>query len=158
MRKKLQGWSVTGICISKVSCDMFYRWWNRYLSDGKGGLKEKVRGRPKGSDVEDSLKNKVIKLRERYGWGPKKIVGRLKLRGYEIDSNQLGIEHMTASVRRSTICGKIEAFYKAYELESYLFKMHWSLIRYYNYTRSHGGINYLTPAEIYLKEEVQPIF
>jgi hypothetical protein len=66
---------------------MFYRWWNRYLAEGKDGLKEKVRGRSKSSDVEDSLKNKVIKLCERYEGGPKKIAGRLKLKGYEIDNN-----------------------------------------------------------------------
>jgi transposase InsO family protein len=33
-----------------------------------------------------------------------------------------------------------------------LFKEHWSFIRYYNYTRPHESLNYLTPAEIYLKE------
>jgi len=269
IKKKQQGWSVTDICISaKISRDMFYRWWNRYLAEGKDGLKEKARGRPKGSDVAGSLKNKVIKMRERYDWGPKKIAGRLKLKGYEIDNNQayriiceaglnhpiseprktwgtrrfqrehcnslwqadfklcdddnwmisylddrsrfitgsvkiwnptgenamllldravrrygiprqiltdqgtqfkpargeisafdrhcseLGIEHITASVRRPTTCGKIEAFHKAYKLESHLFNAHWSFIRYYNYTRPHEGIGYLTPAEIYLKEKV----
>ena len=269
IRKRLQGWSVTDICTSsKISRDMFYRWWNRYQTEGKDGLKEKLRGRPKGLEVEDSLKNKVIKLRERYEWGPKKIAGCLKRKGYAIDNNQayqiireaglnrpitaprktwgtkrfqrehcnslwqadfklcnddfwmisylddrsrfitgsvkiwsptgenamllldraikrfgvpkqiltdqgtqfkpargetsafdihcfeLGIEHICASVRRPTTCGKIEAFHKAYELESHLFKEHWSFIRYYNYTRPHEGINYLTPAEIYLKEKV----
>jgi putative transposase len=267
--KKLQGWSVTEICTSaKISRDMFYRWWNRYQAEGKDGLKEKLRGRPKGSDMEDSLKKKAIKLRERYEWGPNKIAGCLKLKGYAIDHNQayhviceaglnhpiseprktwgtkrfqrehcnslwqadfklcnddywmisylddrsrfitgsikiwnptgenamllldravkrygapkqiltdqgtqfkpargeisafdmhcteLGIEHITASVRRPTTCGKIEAFHKAYEVESHLFKEHWSFIRYYNYTRPHEGIGYLTPAEIYLKQKV----
>jgi putative transposase len=66
----------------------------------------------------------------------------------------LGIEHITASVRRPAIIGKIEAFLKAYEAESHLFKLHWSFIRYYNYTRPHEGLNYLTPAEIYLKNKV----
>jgi putative transposase len=65
-----------------------------------------------------------------------------------------GIEHITASVRRPTTIGKIEAFHKAYKTESHLFKWHWSFIRYYNYTRPHEALNYLTPAEIYLKEEV----
>ena len=68
------------------------------------------------------------------------------------------IEHITASVRRPTTCGKIEAFHKVYELESHLFREHWSFIRYYNYTRPHEGIGYLTPAEIYLKDQVLPIF
>jgi len=269
IRKKLQGWSVTEICTSaKISRDMFYRWWNRYQVEGNDGLKEKMKGRPKGLDVEDSLKSKVIKLRERCEWGPKKIAGCLRRKGYVIDHNQayhiiceaglnhsitaprktwgtkrfqrehcnslwqadfklcsddwwmisyqddrsrfitgsvkiwnptgenamllldravkrygvpkqiltdqgtqfkpargeisafdihcseLGIEHITASVRRPTTCGKIEAFHKAYELESHLFKEHWSFIRYYNYVRPHEGIDYLTPAEIYLKEKV----
>jgi transposase InsO family protein len=77
---------------------------------------------------------------------------------FDIHCHELGIEHITASVRRPTTCGKIEAFHKAYEMESHLFKEHWSFIRYYNYTRPHEGINYLTPAEIYLKNEVLPIF
>ena len=49
----------------------------------------------------------------------------------------LGIEHITASVR--TTCGKIEAFHKAYEAESHLFKKHWSFMLYYNYIRPHKG-------------------
>ena len=39
---------------------------------------------------------------------------------------ELGIEHITASVRRPTTIGKIEAFHKAYEAEFHLFKLHWS--------------------------------
>lgn len=269
IKKRLQGWAVTDICTSaRISRDMFYRWWNRYQAEGKEGLKEKARGRPRGIDVEDSLKSKVIKLRKRYEWGPKKIAGSLRLKGYDIDNNQaykiicqaglnrpisaprktwgttrfqreyinslwqadfklcsddywmisylddrsrfitgsmkiwsptgenamllldravrkygvprqiltdqgtqfkparggtsafrlhcseLGIEHITASVRRPTTCSKIEAFHRAYELESHLFRVHWSFIRYYNFTRPHEGIGYLTPAEIYLKQKV----
>ena len=37
-----------------------------------------------------------------------------------------GIEHITASVRRPTTTGKIEVFHKAYEVESHLFKVHWT--------------------------------
>ena len=269
VRKRLQGCSVTEICISaKISRDMFYRWWNRYQAEGKDGFKEKTRGRPKSSVVEDSLKKKVISLRGRYEWGPNKIAGCLKRKGCVINHNkayriiceaglnhpitaprktwgtkrferahcnslwqadfklcsddywmisyqddhsrfitgsvkiwsptgenamslldkavkrygvpeqiltdqgtqftpargeisafdrhcvELGIQHIMASVRRPTTCGKIEAFHKAYEVESHLFKEHWSFIRYYNYTRPHEGINYLTPAEIYLKDKV----
>ena len=67
--------------------------------------------------------------------------------------NELGIEHITASKRRPTTIGKIEAFHKAYEIESHLFNQHWSFIRYYNYTRPHEALNYLTPAEIYFKDK-----
>ena len=65
----------------------------------------------------------------------------------------MGIEHITASKRRPTTIGKIEAFHKAFEAESYVFKWNWSFIRHYNYTRPHEALNYLTPAEIYFKDE-----
>ncbi len=73
---------------------------------------------------------------------------------FAMHCQELGIEHITASVRRPTTIGKIEAFHKAYDVESHLFNQHWSFIRYYNYTRPHEGLNYLTPAEIYLKDKV----
>jgi putative transposase len=267
VRKRLRGCSVPEICTSaQISRDMFYRWWNRYREEGEEGLKGKARGRPKSSGVADSVRKKVIRLRERYEWGPNKIAGCLKRKGWVIDHNQayrviceaglnhpvtaprktwgtkrfqrehcnslwqadfklcnddfwmisyqddhsrfitgsvkvwnptgenamilldravkkyglpeqvltdqgsqftpargemsafdrhcrdLGIEHIMASVRRPTTCGKIEAFHKAYQTESHLFKEHWSFIRYYNYTRPHEAIDYLTPAEIYLKK------
>jgi putative transposase len=269
IKKRLEGRSVTDICSeAQIDRKMFYRWWNRYQTQGWNGLEEKPKGRPSLPRPDGILKEKVIKLRKRYEWGPKKIAGCLRRRGYVIDHNkayyiiceaglnhpiteprktwgtkrfqrehcnslwqadfklcsddfwmisylddrsrfitgsvkiwnptgenamllldravkrygvpeqiltdqgtqfkpargeisafdvhcsELGIEHITASVRRPTTCGKIEAFHKAYELESHLFKMHWSFIRYYNYTRPHEGIGYLTPAEIYLKNKV----
>ena len=87
---------------------MFYRWWNRYQAEGKDGLKEKMRGRPKGLDVEASLKSKVIKLRARYEWGPKKIAGSLKLKGHAIDNNQAyhiiceaGLNHPITAPRKT---------------------------------------------------------
>ena len=265
IRRKLEGRSVTDICSeAQIGRRMFYRWWNRYQTQGWAGLEEKPKGRPPGLGLDDLLKKKVIKLRTRYEWGPKKIAGYLSRKGYTVDNNQayriiceaglnhpiseprktwgtkrfvrehnnslwqadfklcdddfwmisyqddhsrfitgsvkiwnptgenaillldravrrygspkqiltdqgtqfkpargdtsefdifcnqLGIEHITASVRRPTTCGKIEAFHKAYQTESHLFKEHWSFIRYYNYMRPHEGINYLTPAEIYL--------
>jgi putative transposase len=269
VRKRLQGCSVAEICVSaQISRDMFYRWWNRYQAEGKSGFREKPRGRPKSSGLDGSLKKKVVKLRQRYGWGPSKIAGHLNHKGFiTIDHNQvyrviceaglnhpiteprktwgtkrfqrehsnslwqadfklcnddnwmisfqddhsrfitgsvkiwdptgenallllgkavkrygvpeqiltdqgtqfkparggtsefalqcqqLGIEHITASKRRPTTIGKIEAFHKAYEAESHLFNQHWSFVRYYNYTRPHEGLNYLTPSEIYFKDK-----
>lgn len=268
VEKRLQGCSVVEICTSaQISRDMFYRWWNRYQTEGRDGLKEKARGRPKSSGLDDPLKKKVIRLRQRYDWGPAKIAGHLNHKGFKVEHNrvyriiceaglnhpvtmprktwgkkrfqrehpnslwqadfklcnddywmvsfqddhsrfitgsakvwsptgenaitllekavrrfgvpeqvltdqgtqfkpargeasefdrrcrELGIEHITASVRRPTTIGKIEAFHKAYEVESYLFKEHWSFIRYYNYTRPHEALNYLTPAAIYFKDE-----
>jgi putative transposase len=269
IRKKLEGQTVSAICIqARISRKMFYYWWNRYQTEGSKGLEEKQKGRPCGPELECALKEKVIKLRKRYNWGPNKIAGHLTHKGFIIDHHQvysiicesglnhpiteprkiwgtkrferehcnslwqadfklcsddnwmisyqddhsrfitgsvkiysptgenamllldravkqygvpsqiltdqgtqfkparggtsafdlhcreIGIEHITASVRRPTTCGKIEAFHKAYEVESHLFKEHWSFIRYYNYTRPHEGLSYLTPAEIYLKGKV----
>jgi putative transposase len=252
---------------------MFYYWWSRYQEKGWAGLQEKPKGRPCRPGLGESLKDKIIKLRKRYEWGPNKIAGYLEHKGYAVDHHQvysvicdaalnhpitaprktwgtkrfqrehnnslwqadfklcdddwwmisfqddhsrfvtgsvkiwsptgenammlldkaikrygtpkqiltdqgtqfkpargeisafdrhcseLGIEHITASVRRPTTCGKIEAFHKAYEFESHLFKEHWSFIRYYNYFRPHEGIGYFTPSEVYLKmEQCNPIF
>jgi hypothetical protein len=44
----------------------------------KSGLAGKPRGRPKSSNLDDSLKEKVLKIRRRYDWGPNKIAGHLK--------------------------------------------------------------------------------
>jgi transposase InsO family protein len=83
---------------------------------------------------------------------------RGEISAFDRHCSELGIDHIMASVRRPTTCGKIEDFHKAYQTESHLFKGHWSFIRYYNYKRPHEEINYLTPSEIYLKDKVQPIF
>ena len=267
VRKRLQGCSISDICAqARISRDMFYRWWNRCQTEGKPGLEEKPKGRPRSSFVDDPVKIKIVKLRKRYGWGPNKIAGHLNHKGFCIDHNkvyhvicdadlnhpiteprktwgtkrfqrehcnslwqadfklcsddywmvsyqddhsrfitgsvkiwsptgknaillleravkqygvpeqiltdqgtqfkparggtsefarhccELGIEHITASVRRPTTTGKIEAFHKAYEVESHLFNQHWSFIRYYNYARPHESLNYLVPSEIYFKD------
>ena len=269
VRRRLENIPVTVICAqAKISRKVFYFWWNRYQAEGWNGLQEKQRGRPKRPELDGSLKKKVVKLRERYCWGPNKIAGHLKHKGFSIDHNQayriiceaglnhplsqprktwgtkrfqrkhcnslwqadfklcsddnwmisyqddhsrfitgstkiwsptgenailllekavrrygvpkqiltdqgtqfkparggtsefaivckeLGIEHITASVRRPTTIGKIEAFHKAYANEAHLFHTHWTFIRYYNHTRPHEALNYLTPATIYLKQKV----
>jgi len=77
---------------------------------------------------------------------------------FDIRCCALGIERICVSVRRPSTCGKIEAFHKAYEVEFHLFKEHWSFIRYYNCARLREGIDYLTSAEMYLKDKVWPIF
>jgi hypothetical protein len=64
---------------------------------------------------------------------------------------ELGIQHIVASKRRPTTTGKIEVFHKAYVNEAHLFIRHWAFVRYYNYTRPHDALNYLTPATIYFR-------
>lgn len=74
IKRRLEGRHVTAICSeAQIDRKMFYRWWNRYQALGWDGLEEKPRGRPKSSFVERSLRNKVIKLRERYEWDPTRL-------------------------------------------------------------------------------------
>ena len=89
IKKRLEGKPVVAICAeAQVDRKMFYRWWRRYQAQGWKGLEEKSRGRPDCLGPDDSLKEKVIKLRKRYDWGPKKIAGHLNHKGYFIDHNQ----------------------------------------------------------------------
>ena len=44
---------------------MFYRWWNRCQTEGKLGLEEKPKGRPRSIFVDDPVKIKIVKLRKR---------------------------------------------------------------------------------------------
>jgi len=109
VKKRLQGWVVTDICASvKISRDMFYRWWNRYQTLGWSGLEEKPRGRPSGPELDRALKDQIVKLHERYEWGPKKIASALRHKGYYIDNNQTykiichaGLNHPIAAPRKT---------------------------------------------------------
>lgn len=78
IKKKIEGRSVTAICSeAQIGRRMFYRWWNRYQSQGWAGLEEKPKGRPAGLGPDAVIRAKVIKLCKRYEWGPKKIAGYL---------------------------------------------------------------------------------
>ena len=64
VKKRLQGWSLSEICAcARISRTMFYRWWNRYQTEGWQGLEERPRGRPKGPEIDEELKRKIVKLR-----------------------------------------------------------------------------------------------
>ena len=63
-----------------------------------------------------------------------------------------GIDHITASIRRPSTIGKIEAFHKAYKYEAWMFATHHEFIHYWNYERPHQGIKYLYPADVYFKD------
>jgi hypothetical protein len=81
--------AVSDICAqAMISRKVFYFRWNRYHAEGWNGLKEKQRGRPHGPELDSVLRKKVVKLRERYGWGPNKIAGHLTHKGCVIDHNQ----------------------------------------------------------------------
>jgi len=81
---------VTEICAhAQISRDTFYRWWNRYQAEGLDSLKERPRGRPRGGRVSSGLRRKIVRLRKRYEWGPNKIEGYLKQRGFNVPHNRI---------------------------------------------------------------------
>jgi len=89
VEKRLEGKAVTDICSqAQIDRKMFYRWWNRYQTRRRSGLEEKPRGRPNDPEIDACLKAKVIKLRTKYEWGPKKIARYLSRKGYSVDNNQ----------------------------------------------------------------------
>jgi transposase InsO family protein len=46
-----------------------------------------------------------------------------------------GIQHIVASVRRPSTIGKIEAFHKAYTIETSIYPTHKEFVNYWNYER-----------------------
>lgn len=63
-----------------------------------------------------------------------------------------GITHIKCSKSSPQANGKLEAFHGCYDAESWRFKTHQKFIRYWNYKRPHGGIGYLYPYEIFVRD------
>jgi transposase InsO family protein len=59
------------------------------------------------------------------------------------------IKHILGGISKSTTLGKIERWFRIYDLEHTRFKQHRKFIEYYNYERSHMSLNYETPAEVH---------
>jgi len=62
-----------------------------------------------------------------------------------------GITHILGGIGKPTTLGKIERWFRTYDLEHARFQFHWKFIKYYNYERPHMSLNYKTPAEIYFR-------
>jgi len=62
-----------------------------------------------------------------------------------------GIQHIVASKRRPTTIGKVERFNGSYEREAWRYPSLHEYIKHYNYQRPHQALQYLTPANLYLK-------
>jgi len=62
---------------------------------------------------------------------------------------QHGIEHILGGIGKPTTQGKIERWFRTYDLEHARFQLHRKFIHYYNYERPHMSLNYSTPAEVY---------
>ena len=62
---------------------------------------------------------------------------------------QHGIKHILGGIGKPTTQGKIERWFRTYDLEHDRFPLHRKFIEYYNYERPHMSLNYKTPAEVY---------
>lgn len=68
-----------------------------------------------------------------------------------------GAMHIKASKARPTTCGKIENFHGCYDQEIWVTKGdHAKFVRYWNYRRPNGAINYLYPIEVFKKDRKSP--
>jgi len=59
------------------------------------------------------------------------------------------IKHILGGIGKPTTLGKIERWFRTYDLEHARFQLHRKFIEYYNYDRPHMALDYSTPAEIY---------
>lgn len=62
------------------------------------------------------------------------------------------IEHIKCSKASPQANGKLEAFHGCYDAESWRFKTHAKYIHYWNYERPHGGIGFLYPYEVFIRD------
>jgi putative transposase len=62
---------------------------------------------------------------------------------------QHGIEHILGGIGKPTTQGKIERWFRTYDLEHARFSLHRKFIDYYNWERPHMALNYSTPAQVY---------
>jgi len=62
---------------------------------------------------------------------------------------QHGIKHILGGIGKPTTQGKIERWFRTYDLEHARFQLHRKFIEYYNYERPHMALNYSRPAQVY---------
>jgi transposase InsO family protein len=70
---------------------------------------------------------------------------------------RLGIKHILGGIGKPTTQGKIERWFRTYDLEHDRFSVHRKFIHYYNYERPHMSLNYKTPADVYFNSVPNPM-
>jgi transposase InsO family protein len=65
---------------------------------------------------------------------------------------QQRIKHTLGRIGKPTTQGKIERWFRTYDLEHPRFQLHRKFIEYYNYERPHMALDYSTPAEVYFED------
>lgn len=62
------------------------------------------------------------------------------------------VEHIFASIKKPTTCGKLERFWGTHNKERWNFSSLRKFINYYNFKRPHMSLDYLTPYEVYVRD------
>jgi len=62
------------------------------------------------------------------------------------------IKHILGSIGKPTTLGKIERWFRTYDLEHARFQLHRKLIEYHNYERPRIALDYSTPAEVCFRD------
>jgi transposase InsO family protein len=77
------------------------------------------------------------------------VEGRvLSLRGF---AKKTGSGHIFGGIGKPTTLGKVERFNRTFKELYPRFNSMGRFIHYYNFEKPHRGLNYATPASIYLK-------
>lgn len=63
-----------------------------------------------------------------------------------------GVNHIYASIKKPTTCGKLERFWLTHNKERWNFNSLIDFINYYNFERQHMSLNYLTPYEVFIRD------
>jgi putative transposase len=65
---------------------------------------------------------------------------------------QQKISRILGGIDKPTTLGKIERWFRTYDLEHARFPLHWKFVKYYNYELTHTALDCSTPAEVHFRD------
>jgi len=71
---------------------------------------------------------------------------------FDAYSESEGIKHIVGGIGKPTTLGKIERWFRTYDVEHARFSLHSKFIEYHNYERPHMALDYSTPAGVYFRD------
>ena len=63
-----------------------------------------------------------------------------------------GVNHIYASIKKPTTCGKLERFWRTHNDERWNFNSLSEFVSHYNFERRHMSLNYCTPYEVFTRD------
>ena len=63
-----------------------------------------------------------------------------------------GVQHIYASVKKPTTCGKMERFWRTHHDERWAFRSLNQFVQHYNHSRPHMSLGYKTPYEVWKRD------